>query len=62
MPAGRMTSSKYRANMARARAQAAVNKKFNSGNMKKTTKRGAYNKNRKRNFAIRRAPFVENEV
>ena len=30
-----------------------------SKNMKKTTKKGAYAKGRKRNFQIRRAPFVE---
>lgn len=30
-----------------------------SKNLKKTTKRGAYNKQRKKNFQIRRAPFVE---
>lgn len=42
-----------------SRAQAAVNRKFNKGNMKKTTKRGAYNKNRKKAMMIRRAPFVE---
>lgn len=29
------------------------------GNMKKTSKKGAYNKNRKKNMMIRRAPFVE---
>jgi len=38
------------------RAQRAVNKK---GFMKKTSKRGAYNKNRKKAMMIRRAPFTE---
>jgi hypothetical protein len=31
----------------------------NAQNMKKTTKKGAYNKNRKKNMMIRRAPFTE---
>eukprot|EP00481_Brizalina_sp_1-RS-2013_P000969 TRINITY_DN2334_c0_g1_i1.p1 TRINITY_DN2334_c0_g1~~TRINITY_DN2334_c0_g1_i1.p1 ORF type:complete len:252 (+),score=15.70 TRINITY_DN2334_c0_g1_i1:138-893(+) len=37
------------------RAQSAVNKKF----VKKTTRRGAYRPNKKRQMQIRRAPFVE---
>lgn len=34
-------------------------KKANPKNLKKTTVKGAYNKNAKKNFAIRRQPFIE---
>jgi hypothetical protein len=40
---------------ARAKARRATAR----GNMKKTTAKGAYNKTRKKNFQVRRAPFVE---
>lgn len=42
------------------RAQTGVNRKYGRGrNMKITTKKGAYNKNKKKNMMNRRAPFVE---
>ena len=48
MPAGKL-----------ARQSTYVGKKKQNKNMKKTTKRGAYNKNRKKAMMIRRAPLVE---
>ena len=47
--------------MPRPRQRTTVGKKTTRarGNLKKTTKKGAYNKNRKKNFQIRRAPFTE---
>lgn len=42
------------------RAQHGVNRKYGRGkNMKITTKKGAYNKNKKKNMMNRRAPFIE---
>lgn len=47
-------------NTALQRAQRGVNRKYGRGkNMKITTRKGAYNKNKKKNFQNRRAPFVE---
>ena len=41
------------------RRRARGKSKASKGNLKKTTKKGAYNQNKKKNFQIRRAPFVE---
>lgn len=45
--------------LARSKASRARGRPKGSKNLKKTTKRGAYKGARKRNFQIRRAPFVE---
>lgn len=45
--------------LVRQRSVVGKPKKKKNVALKKTSKRGAYNKNRKKNFMIRRAPFVE---
>ncbi len=58
MPAGKM--SYYGRSSALRTGLRNRNKK--RGAMKKTTRKGAYGKNRKKNFQIRRAPFVETKT
>jgi len=53
MPAGTLTRQSTSVGKPKRRAYK------QKGFMKKTTKKGAYNKNRKKNMMIRRAPFVE---
>ena len=43
----------------RNRAHVTTTTRGTQSNLKKTTKRGAYRPSRKKNFQIRRAPFVE---
>lgn len=54
MPAGLVRQSTH---VGRPKTKARARQ--NRGYMKKTTRRGAYNKNRKKAFQVRRAPFVE---
>lgn len=57
----RVGSSRWGKTAAQKRAQAAVNKKYGAGhgNLKRTTRRGAYNSNRKKAIGIRLRPMVE---
>lgn len=55
MPPGTLTRQSTYVGRPKTKRRAARSGSY----MKKTTKRGAYNKNRKKNFMVRRAPLVE---